>query len=201
MMAVPLDKISKLIILIWVTVVLNIWSLIFTCHFKVRPNRHQIICSRRCKEPCMIKIKALLNNKIIPLWILRIQAIVNKRALLCYLMHQELNHIQKLLGLLKRRPNKRTKSVTCQCSNKIEWLKCLCLVKIKRDQLKNMLIVTTSLWIITLTQLKWCKIMWVYFSNLHQLVQKEIDKTQQLISNHTFHTRPLIKLLSKQSSQ
>ena len=200
-MEVPLDKISKLIILIWVTVVLNIWSLIFTCHFKVRPNRHQIICSRRYKGPCMTKIKELLNNKIIPLWMLRIQPIANKRAPLCYLMRQELNHIQKLLGLLKRRPNKRTKNVTCQCSNKTEWLKCLCQAKIKRDQLKNMWIVTTLPWITILTRLKWCKIMWVYFSNHHQLAPKAIDNKPQLISNHTFHTRPLIKLHSKQSNR
>lgn len=68
---------------------------------------------------------------------LRTLLIANKRVQLCYLMHRELNHIQKLLGLPKRRPNKKTKSDTCQCSNKTEWLTCLCQAKIKKDQRKN----------------------------------------------------------------
>ena len=159
-MEVALYQISKAITT-WVIAVLNIWSLIFICHFKVRPNRHQIICSKRCKAPCMIKIKELSNNKIIQLWTLKTLVLANKRVQLCYLMHRELNPILKLLGLLKRRPNKRIKSDTCQCSNKTEWLTCQCQAKIKRDQLKNMwiVIVTTSPWTIIPTPLKWCKIM------------------------------------------
>lgn len=143
---------------IWVTAALSIWNQICTCHFKVRLNKRQITYSRRCKEQCMIKIKGRLNNKIIQLWILRILWIANKRVRLCCHMHQELNHNLNLLGLLKRRSNKRIKSGTCQCNNnKIEWLICQCQVKTKKDQLKNTSTVATLLWTTTPTLLKWCR--------------------------------------------
>ena len=143
---------------IWDTAALNIWNQICTCHFKVRPNKRQIIYSRRCKEQCMIKIKGLLNNKIIQHWILRILSTANKRVLSCCHMHQVLNHNLNLLGLLKRRSNKRIKRGTCQCNNnKIEWLICQCQVKTKKDQLKNTSTVATSLWKTTPTPLKWCR--------------------------------------------
>ena len=143
---------------IWGTAVLNIWNQTCTCHFKVRPNKRQITYSRRCKEQCMIKIKGRLNNKIIQHWILRILSTANKRVLSCCHMHQVLNHNLNLLGLLKRRSNKRIKSGTCQCNNnKIEWLICQCQVKTKKDQLKNTSTVATSLWTTTLTPLKWCR--------------------------------------------
>ena len=146
----------------------------------------------------MIKIKALLSSRIIQLWTWRIRFKVIRRVRLCYHMHQELNLIRKLLGLHKRRPNKRTKNATCRCSNKTAWSTCQCPAKTKRDQLRNMSIVTYK---IILTRWKWCRIMWVYFNNHLQSALKEIDNKHQLISNPMFHTRPLTKHLSKQSNR
>ena len=197
MMEVLLDRISQ-VILIWATAALNIWNQTFICRFRVRLSKHQIICSRRCKELCMIRIRALSSSRIILRSILRIRFRVSRRVPLCCHMHQELKPLLKLLGLHKRRPNKRTKNDTCQCSNKTAWSTCQCPAKTKRDQLRNMSTVTYKT---ILTQWRWCKIMWVYYNNLLQSAQKEIDNKLQSISNHMFHTRPLTKLLSKQSNR
>ena len=146
----------------------------------------------------MIKIRELSNNKIIPLWILRI-LLISKRVLSCYLMLQVLNLTPKLLGLLKRKHNKKTKNDTCRCSSKItDWSICLCPAKTKKDQLKNTSTATMLQWTTTPTRLKWCRIMLVCYSNLLQLVQRVIEYNKQMISKLTFHIRPLIKLLSKQ---